>query len=207
MHARSIVSTTAATLLAVLGSPTLTPPPADAVTTSIGQRVSLVVNAVDTRGDVRFLAHQGISPKDRRSIDIRSVKITDRGPKVRFQVRVADVMANQRDFDQMAFISMKPRRTSGAGWSSTAGFSPQMSHLGYGYWFADSSGIDYETCDPIRSRAKPSGNLIWLDVPNRCLPIGLPMRISVTTYTGNFRSNAGAYSQDTLRLPGVHTVS
>lgn len=162
---------------------------------------------VDARGDVRFLADPGISARERRSIDIRAVKITDRAPKVRFQVRLADVMANQRDFDQMAFIAMTPRRTSDADWSSTAGFSPQMSQLGYASWFADSSGVDYETCDPIRSRAKPSANLIWLDVPNRCLPIGLPMRISVTTSAGNFRSNAGSYSKDTLRLPGVHTIS
>ena len=168
-------------------------------------QTSVIVTASDPPRDVRVYAGQGPTASERGSIDLREVSVVARPNVVRFKVRLRQIRQT-REFDQMAFIDLKPTATSDATWTATIGMSPQQPTTAYATLFLDDSGTDYRSCDPLPLTVLRRQNTVRLDVPNRCVP-GEPARIKVTSYTGYYRSDAGGpWSKDVLRVSGGYLL-
>jgi len=168
-------------------------------------QTSVIVTASDPPRDVRVYAGQGPTASERGSIDLREVSVVARPNVVRFKVRLRQIRQT-REFDQMAFIDLKPTATSNATWTATIGMSPQQPTTAYATLFLDDSGTDYRSCDPLPLTVLRRQNTVRLDVPNRCVP-GEPARIKVTSYTGYYRSDAGGpWSRDALHVSGVYLL-
>ena len=168
-------------------------------------QTSVIVTAADPPRDVRVYAGQGPTASERGSIDLREVSVVARPNVVRFKVRLRQIRQT-REFDQMAFIDLKPTATSNATWTATIGMSPQQPTTAYATLFLDDSGTDYRSCDPLPLTVLRRQNTVRLDVPNRCVP-GEPARIKVTSYTGYYRSDAGGpWSRDALHVSGVYLL-
>lgn len=164
-----------------------------------------IVSSADARGDVRLRSGEGPSKAARRSIDIHRVVIRrtparTAGARVRFAVRIRESRPRAR-YDQMAFFVLRP--AGGGAKLGDIGFTTR-GRLAYASWGPTPSG-DYVSCDPLRSRVVPGSDTVHLDVPRRCLP-DRPVRITVRTVTGVFRSDAPTYSADRLVVPGVHDL-
>ena len=159
------------------------------------------VSVADERHDVRiFRKFQGLSPSERRSIDLREVQITPREGHVRFTVRWREVLRT-RNFDQMVFFNLPSASDETAEWSGNVGFSPQRADLSYATLYFDATGTDYEACDSLTATVLRRTDRVRLEVPERCIPEG-PADISVSALTGYFRSDAGGpWSQDRVRFP------
>ena len=123
---------------------------------------------------------------------------------VRFRVTMRTISRSPK-FDQMAFLRLRPPAGSEATWSTEIGMSPQLPKLSYAYYFADDSGQDYRSCDPLTATVLRHRQSVALAVPYRCLP-GDAARITLRTLTGRFRSDAPVASQDFLRVPGTHEL-
>ena len=108
---------------------------------------------------------------------------------MRFKVRLRG-SARCSEFDQMAFIDLKPAATSGSTWTATIGMSPQQPTIAYAYLFPGDSGTDLRSCDPLPVTVLRRQDSLRLDVPVRCVPREAA-RIKITSYTGYFRSDAG----------------
>lgn len=170
-----------------------------------GLRAEVVVTATDEAGDVRLLAGQGPTRAERRSIDLREVTVVRRAEALRLTVRIKELLAGA-DFDQMVFVSMLPTTGSDATWEMTGGLSVQKPDLSYAYLFGDGAGgSQYETCDPLDATVRWRRESVRLDIPWRCVPEE-PARIRLSSATGFFRSDAGTWSKDALRIPGAHVL-
>ena len=167
-------------------------------------RGEVVVSATDEPNDVKLLRVDGPTPRVRRTIDLRKVTVVRRSDAVRLTIRVKDLRPTA-DFDQMAFIWMRPEAGSSTTWEVTAGLSAQQPTQSYAYLFLDADGTDYETCDPLDAVVLWRRESVRLDVPLRCIPEE-PARIKVHTYAGFFRSDAGTWSKDVLRIPGAYQL-
>ena len=164
----------------------------------------VLLSARDAKADVKIYPNDGPSTQLRQSIDIRKLTIEDRGSKVRVVVKVKAITTSNQ-LDQMAFLELR----SPAGSSSTAGgdigFSPQSRALGYAYVDDGDSSDPVEQCDPIATKVQPKKRSFSLDIPIKCVPEG-PMKVTLRTFTGIFRSDAGSWSGDVLKVPGTHTL-
>jgi len=65
-----------------------------------------VVSATDGSGDVKVYALTGPTTSQRRTIDIREVRVATGLDAVRFTVRIGSLTTSDR-FDQMAFITLR----------------------------------------------------------------------------------------------------
>ena len=159
----------------------------------------VLVQQRDHRRDVKLLANDDITKKQKKSIDLYDLKIFDLGRKTRFLVHFPRITSSSK-FDQMAFISM--RRPRGTDAVAQVGLSPTpgSARYGYAYWFSRNRG-----CDPLSAVGAPKLDAAWVDVPQRCVPRGR-VRISVQSLTGGFRSDEPAYSRDGLNVSGVQRL-
>lgn len=148
----------------------------------------------DTRHDVRFHKAPGLSPEDRRTIDLRGLIITETPAGPRFDVRVKRVATND-EFNQYFFIYLEPASgdNSGIGYLKVraAGLRTDA-----GYDFPES----YASCRPT---ARVSHQHTWLSVllPWRCVPPA-EVRVSALAYTTPLGRRGGStvYSTDRMRL-------
>ncbi len=189
---------TAASLAAVVGLAVVLPSPQ-------ASAAELVVRSADAVGDVELITDFGPKTSQRRSIDLREMKVVNRGDEVRFVVQVRRVTTS-KTFDQMAFVSVRPPAGSPSTWKVDIGLSPQLPDLSYAYLFLDDTGTRLRTCDPLVATVLWGREAVRLDVPLKCIPHEAG-RIKVKTITGHFRSDAGGpYSKDVLRIPGEYEL-
>lgn len=158
----------------------------------------------DAKGDVRNDTSDGPSTRLRQSIDIRKLTIEDRGTKVRVVVKVKAI-TRSKNLEQMAFLELRPPADSSSTVGGDIGFSPQSRKLGYAYVNDVKTSDPVEQCDPIVAKVQPKKRSFSLDIPLKCVPEG-PMKITLRTYTGYFRSDAGSWSSDVLKAPGTYTL-
>lgn len=171
----------------------------------------VLVSANDPSGDVRLTKAVGLSPKARRSIDIRALTVVDRGDTVRFSLTVRDVLAPPAfAFDQIATISLSPADAA-ATWASEISMSPQEPKDGLAYYFVDAATAEGTApgdaqCNRIRVKVAGAKNRFSIDVPEKCLPDGAAV-ITVKTLISAYRSDAlPVFSKDTLRVAGSYDL-
>ena len=168
-------------------------------------QTDVIVTATDPPRDVRVFALKGPTASERGSIDLREVTVIAMQNAVRFKVRLREIRKTQ-NFDQMVFIDLEPTATSGSTWTATIGMSPQQPTSAYAYLFLDDSGTELRSCDPLPATVLPRQDSLRLDVPVECLPREVA-RITITSYTGYFRSDAGGpWSKDAMRIAGGYVL-
>lgn len=168
------------------------------------QASEVLLSARDAKGDATIDKNDGPSTQRQRSIDIRKLTIEDRGSKVRVVVKVKAITKTDR-FQQMAFLKLRPPAGSSSSIGGDIGFSAQSRALGYAYVNDLESSDPVEQCDPIAAKVQPKKHSFSLDIPVRCVPKG-PLKVTLRTQTGFFRSDAGAWSTDVLKVPGTYTL-
>jgi hypothetical protein len=157
----------------------------------------------DAKNDVRTVRTQGLTGKQRASIDLRTVEVASTAESTTFRVTLKDVLPGAR-FDQMVFIDLLPANGSDETWRGSIGFSAQLPMLAYAY-LDDPAAEETAACDPLKSVTLGGQEAIRLVVPADCLP-ETATRIVVRTISGYFRSDAGTWTKDKLRIPGAHIL-
>lgn len=161
-----------------------------------------VVVANDPPADAFIARRKGITLAQKRSVDIRRTTVQRVDSRARFIIKIRDVMRRPR-FDQMFFIRMREHtNTPGGAWIGDVGFTSKGR---YSYAiYSNESGTRYNECG-VAISIRPIRNEVVATVPWRCVPEG-PLRISVDTYTGTFRSDAPWFSRDRQVVSGWHTI-
>jgi hypothetical protein len=167
-------------------------------------QASEVLSARDAKADATIYKKDGPSTQLRQSIDIRKLTIEDRGSKIRVVVKVKAITKTDH-LEQMAFLELRPPAGSSSTTGGDIGFSAQSRALGYAYVNDAESSDPVAQCDPLAAKVQPKKRSFSLDIPIKCVPEG-PMKVTLRTYTGYFRSDAGGWSSDVLKVPGTHTL-
>lgn len=165
-----------------------------------GWAAAPLAQGTDTHGDVKITRTKHLPNADRRSIDLRLVRVTDSSRnRVRFTVGIKKIVRSSR-FDQMVFINLTPPPASGHSWAGQVGFTSKGSA---GYAALDpGDGEVGPWCDLRRTIRKPRLARIAVEVPRRCIPED-SARVRVYAATGHFRSDAPQWSWDRLRVRGT----
>ncbi|GAA2119465.1 hypothetical protein [Nocardioides bigeumensis] len=174
-----------------------------AATPAAAAPADTVIAVDDAKNDVRTVRTQGLTGKQRASIDLRTVKVASTAESTTFKVTLKDVLPGAT-FDQMVFIDLLPANGSDETWRGSIGFSAQLPKLAYAY-LDDPVAEKSAACDPLRSVTLGGQEAIRLAVPAKCLP-ETATRIVVRTISGHFRSDAGTWTKDKLRIPGAHVL-
>lgn len=161
----------------------------------------LLVSSDDPAGDVRIRTGTGITQREKRSVDIRNVELRRVGAKAQVVVTVREVIRTRR-FDQMFFVTFtEPIDAPDGQWITDAGFTTK-GHLSYAtYHSADWS--TYDNCDRVAVEVRAARKQVVATIPRGCTPME-PVRVSVTSMTGTFRSDAPVLSVDRHSVPGHH---
>lgn len=161
-----------------------------------------VATVVDPTGDVALTTRTRLTRAEKKSIDLRRVSVQRVDNQARFIVAIRDVMRVQK-FDQAFFIRMREHpHAPGGAWAGDVGFTSK-GRYSYAY-YGDDSGYGGTNCN-VAVTTRPVRNEIVATVPWRCVPEG-PLRISVESLTGHFRSDAPLYSRDRATFAGWPTI-
>lgn len=166
---------------------------------------AVLASVIDGTNDVKLRRSSGgLTPKERKSIDVLRLDVRAKAESVRFSVELkALALPAPRRFEQMIFIDLAPPAGVDSEWGGNIGFSPQRPALSYAYFNYGASGTAFESCDPIRAVVSPRESRVRLDVPRKCLPAA-PAQLRLHSMTGFFRSDAGGpWSTDILRIASV----
>jgi hypothetical protein len=162
-----------------------------------------VVAATDPAGDVQILSDAGgLSPSQRRSIDLQKLAVITGDDTTRFVIKLKQVLP-RASFDQMVFVMIRSRGVTPVQ-RTDIGLTAQNStkSLSYAYFMPDATEEDLVSCDPLTARIRKAKRVVFLDVPQTCLP-DAPAKIRLTSVTGTFRSDGTGYSRDTMKVPGT----
>ena len=156
----------------------------------------VISTATDATGDVVLDADDGgLTPRERRSIDLREITVTEtaRGAH-RFTVRIKRLAPVSEDWDQMVFVRM---RDPGSGAVTVLGFNQRSD--GGGYVYDDTTS---ESCEIRRVVRRPRQQTLSVRVPERCTaPAG--SRVRVASATGLLNTDAPTWSRDRMRAPAL----
>jgi len=179
--------------LGLVAGPTAAP--ASATTTNIA-------TSHDQWGDVRNHGGQRLTLLEKRSIDMGRIDVDRVDRKARVTIRMRKVIRTPK-FDQMFFINLTERKDAPGGqWETNAGFTTKGRYSYSSYWAMDGSrgyncGLDV-TVRPVKDE-------VVATIPWGCLAEG-PVKVSVSSVTGFFRTDAPAFSTDRNTLAGRHTI-
>ena len=150
----------------------------------------LPIRAQDPAGDVVVLDGGGTKPTtgQRRSIDLRSVAVTERGGGVRFSFRVARIVAG-RTFDQVV----------------AASFGHDAFQLLANPQHEKGIALSTDTYCPVDVTTSRRTGTVRVDVPRDCLPHGAGV-LRVSAYLQEKNGSGPGFSEDTLRVPGRVTL-
>jgi hypothetical protein len=155
-----------------------------------------VVDVSDKRGDVKFFAGaKGLTAQERKSIDLRRIRVVRRDDTVRFILTIKEITTSKK-FDQIAVVLLSQRRES-TGVSGNIGFSAQGQFVAPYAHLVDDGFDVVEECEPTNLKAQPRKRQFRVDVPFDCIPPGR-LRIKVGTVTGKGYAGDGKplYSRD-----------
>ncbi|MDP2775188.1 MAG: hypothetical protein Q8O61_16670 [Nocardioides sp.] len=178
--------------------------------------VDPVVDAYDHRQDVQIFHNAGPGERQRRSIDLYRLTVTQFPDKVRFTVRLKKVLPESYKYDQMVHITLEPAPANGdvsAGllppenpdiWWTSYSFSPQHPSDGRAVLIYDADVI-YKRCNPAVTGANAAKRKAYIDVPNKCVPES-PAKIKLNSYLGASRWDPPVYSKDYMWVKGAHNL-
>ena len=189
-----ILTLTALTLpLGLVAGPAAAP--ASAATTH-------VVTSHDQWGDVRNLGGQKVTLRAKRSIDMGRVDVDRVDRKARVTIRLRKIIRVPR-FDQMFFVTLTERKDAPGGqWVTNAGFTTKGRYSYSSY--SSMNGSRWDNCR-LDVDVRPVKGEVVATIPWLCAAEG-PVKISVSSYTGTFRSDAPAFSRDQHTISGRHTI-
>ena len=169
--------------------------PASAATTH-------VATSFDQWGDVRNFEGKRLTLLEKRSIDMGRVDVDRVDRKARVTIRLRKVIRVSK-FDQMFFITLTERKDAPGGqWITHAGFTTKGRYSYSSYSSMD--GNQWNNCR-LAVDVLPVKDEVVATIPWLCAAEG-PVKVSVSSYTGTFRSDAPAYSTDRHTLTGMHTI-
>ncbi|UAL31148.1 hypothetical protein K8W59_06670 [Nocardioides rotundus] len=161
-----------------------------------------VVTSYDESGDVRLYGRHLLTTSEKKSVDLRRVTVQRVGDKARVIIRLRDVI-RVRKFDQMLFVSLVERKdVPGGQWRTDAGFTTKGRDSYVTYSSVD--GDRFESCN-LDVHVRPRKSLVSATVPWRCTAEG-PVKVSVESLTGTFRSDATVFSRDRHSISGRHAI-
>ena len=160
-----------------------------------------VVSVADKKNDVHFFVNAvGATPAERRTIDIRRLRVQERPGAVRFIIKLKQITTTKK-FDQIAVLLLNPRGKTATDVSGEIGFSAQNRLVdSYAHIIGDSFDV-IASCEPLNPKAKPKKREFRVDVPLECIPPG-KLRISLGMVSGLGYAGEGKtlYSRDELRI-------
>lgn len=161
----------------------------------------LLASSNDPGGDVRIRPGSKLTQGEKRSVDIRKVKLRRAGVKAQVVVTVREILLTPK-FDQMFFVTFTEAVDAPDGqWITEAGFTSK-GRLSYStYHSADWS--KYDNCDRVEVDVRRAKRQVIATIPWDCTPMD-PVRVSIVTMTGTFRSDAPSYSIDRHSIRGYH---
>lgn len=156
----------------------------------------IVSSGKDAKADVKSTAAEGLSPRNRKSIDIRKAWISQEGDNFRFTVKIRRVAPTRVKWDQMVFFTLRDPANVNA--FAEVGFTQRSNDLAYAY-----DSVTGESCDIAKVTRDRMKQTLSLLVPGRCMPTA-EYRAKVKTSTGFFRTDAPTWSRDNLRLSRIN---
>lgn len=153
-----------------------------------------IVSGRDATNDVKITGPKksGPSKKMRKSIDIRTFKVTDHGRTRTVKIKVKRLpKGNFGGWDQLFYATSY---TNSGTEVATVGFSHRPRKGGWAY-----SDVNGTWCDFSKIRRNKKTNVITATVRSNCFPIPSAGRIRVNTTVGIYRSDAPTYALDKAR--------
>lgn len=148
----------------------------------------------DPAGDVRIYNNDGLSVKDRKSIDLRRAWVSKIDQNTyRVSVKLKRVAAKTTRWDQMVFFTSHPQDEN-INQYADIGFTHRPRSAAYAY-----TSRGNESCELGSVKRKPAKDVLSITVPLRCMPRN-GWHMDATTVTGTFRSDAPAYSGDRVHM-------
>jgi hypothetical protein len=160
-----------------------------------------LISVTDKKNDVHFFVHaEGATPAERRSIDIRRLRVQQRPDAVRFIIKLKQITATQK-FDQIAVLLLNQRGKTATDVSGEIGFSAQDRLVDSYAHIIDGNFDVVAACEPLNPQAKPKKGEFRVDVPLECIPPG-KLRISLGMVAGEGYAGEGKtlYSRDALKI-------
>lgn len=187
----------------------LTAPGAGAHQASRGGEHPLLAAADDDPDDVRLTKAEGLEDEDRRSVELKKLVVTDRGRKVRFDLRLERVDRSQ-EFVQVYLFDIESKELP---WSQMIVATMSMTEPPDPHGIEHSTGIEFAdgpqgfvSCDHLTLRLRDGASRLWVEVPRRCIPRG-PVALKVYAQTvDGVHAQLRQMSHDTLRVPGRHDL-
>lgn len=168
-----------------------------------GATTSVIGVGRDAVGDVRVTRAPGITERDRRSIDLRRLRIIDRGRIVRFAVRVKKVRVAS-EFVQIFSVAMyAPGYVFTELQVASAALTTPPSRDGLQHWIVTEGSGNPEgfvACENLDLSFRDGATRWSVDVPRRCLPQGRARIAMYAQTTAPVSEDLTQYSNDRLKL-------
>lgn len=166
----------------------------------------LLATAKDAPKDVRITKDAGLSEGDRRSVELKRLVVSDRGKRVRFDLRIGRVDRSD-SFTQVFLLDVESEELP---WSQALIASHSMTEPPDKHGIEHSQAIEFAAgpggfvgCDHLPIKLRDGATRLWVEIPKRCLPRG-PVSIEVYAQTVEpppFEFYA-QWSWDRLTVPG-----
>lgn len=153
-----------------------------------------IVSGRDASNDVKITAPKKSGPSKtmRKSIDIRTFKVTDHGRTRTIKIKVKRIpKGNFSGRDQLFYVTSY---TKGGTEVAAVGFSHRPRKGGWAY-----SNVSGAWCDFSKIRPNKKTNVVTATVRSTCFPVPSAGRIQVNTMVGIYRSDAPTYAWDKAR--------
>ena len=161
------------------------------------QAATILIDQDDERGDVTINNRvPGLTVRQRRSIDIHHVTVTELDRAVRFSITIKKITTSKR-FDQALYFGFKPR--TGDYPYGSIGVSPQSPRSAYASVVRKH---DAENCHRLAVKVLRDEALVSVKVPVRCLPAG-EVHVTAYSHTGELEGDGRLWSKDRLRVQGL----
>lgn len=164
----------------------------------------------DDAHDVRITKDKGLSVNDRRSVELRRLVVTDRGKRVRFNLRLGRVDRSDT-FTQILLFNVQSEELP---WSQALLATHSMTEP------PDKHGIEHRqviegaqdpqgfvSCDHLPIKLRNGAKGLWVEIPKRCLPRGaVSIEVSAQTVDPPPYESDAQWSWDRLTLSGLHDL-
>jgi hypothetical protein len=176
---------------------------------AVAGRATIVV-ASDPRGDVHISNRPGLAPRDRKSIDLRRLTVSDAGNAVRFTFDVRRVDRSTR-LNQAWFLNVMTNEPLYAQLQVITHqlAEPPLPHKGFVHKMSIENADTpqgFVSCKvPISYRQ--GTRRWWVEVPKRCLPAGqVRLNVYAQTMVGPEENTTTQMSRDLMEVPGSYDL-
>lgn len=170
----------------------------------------LLAAAKEDADDVGITKDKGLSEADRRSVELSTLVVTDRGKRVRFDLRIGRVDRSDT-FTQIVHFNVQSKELpwSQAQVATHSTTEPPDKHgIEHRQVIEGAQGPDgYVGCDHLPIKMRDGASRLWLEIPKRCLPRGqVLIEVYAQTVEPPPYEFSAQWSWDRLKVPGRHDL-